>query len=481
MPYLLAFLGAGLSVVAFPPFGVWPLVIVGPTVWLWPLRREDDPRRGASIGFLFGLSYFGGLIWWISELGWEAVTALVLAQALFPTVFGWVIVRWARHLEGHTWWMAVAGLWALVEFIRYRFPISGFEWGAWGYAVSDFEAGRAIARWIGTTGLTVAAMAAAAGLATARWRVAVVPVGVAVMALGIGALLPPLPAGESVPVAIVQGSTPCPFERCPDERFFTYQQHLELTRTIEEGAVDLLVWSEGSTGSFNADPVNAPEVGEAIGAEAARIGTWMSVGGDRPISETHWINANVIFAPTGEIVGEYRKQHPVPFGEYIPARPLFDWIPALDRVPRDMVPGDSAVVFDLGGFDLGAVISFEGGFSRYARQMVRGGADLLVVATNEASYGYTPASDQFIGMTRMRAAETGHDLIHAAVTGKSVIVTDGGVLGDTTGLGTMEILYGEVEPRRGLQTVYVRLGDWVMLLAVLATARALVRGRRSEP
>ena len=152
----------------------------------------------------------------------------------------------------------------------------------------------------------------------------------------------------------------------------------------------------------------------------------------------------------------------------------------LSRVPRDMVPGDGPVVFDLGGFDLGTVISFEGGFAAYAREVARDGADVLAVLTNEGSYGYTPAADQFIGMTRMRSAETGLDLIHAAVTGKSVVVTDGGVLGETTGLGTREILYGEVRPRPGLETVYVRFGDWVMVAAMLGSLVALTQRHRAR-
>ncbi|HEX2152596.1 MAG TPA: apolipoprotein N-acyltransferase [Acidimicrobiia bacterium] len=475
MPYLLALAGAALSVLAFPPFGAWPLAVIGPALWLSGLARVERSGQGAGVGFVFGLAFFGGLIWWLSELGWEALVPLVVVQAVYPGLFGWVMVRWVRGRSGHRWWMVAAGVWAVLEFVRYRFPVSGFEWGAWGYALSDLQAARAAARWVGTTGLTVLVMAAASGLATLAMRVAAVPVGLLAAALAFGALLPNLPEGEAVPVAIVQGSTPCPFEHCENERFRTYQQHLELTRTIDPGTVDLVVWSEGSTGSVDADPINAPEVGEAISAEAARIDAWMLVGGDRPISETHWINAVVGFAPSGQIVGEYRKQHPVPFGEYIPARPLFEWIPALDQVPRDMIPGEGAVVFDLGGYSVGTVISFEGGFSRYARQMVDAGADLLVVATNEGSYGTTPASDQFIGMTRMRAAETGHDLIHAAVTGKSAIITDGGVVGQTTGLGTMEVLYGEVQPRPGLQTVYVRLGDWLMLLAVVGAAALWIR------
>jgi apolipoprotein N-acyltransferase len=167
-------------------------------------------------------------------------------------------------------------------------------------------------------------------------------------------------------------------------------------------------------------------------------------------------------------VGEYQKQRPVPFGEYIPWRPVFDWIPELEQVPRDMIPGDGPVVFALGdGIEMGSVISFEGGFSRYPRQHARAGANFIVVATNEGSYGTTPGSDQFIGMTRMRAAELGMPVIHAAVTGKSVFIGEGGELtSETTGLGTMETLYGVVYPFA--RSIYTATGDVVMIAAALA-------------
>src|SRR5690606_6352688 len=243
--------------------------------------------------------------------------------------------------------------------------------------------------------LTVLTMASAAGLATLRLRTAMLAMALSAVVLGVGWLMPGLPGGSAVPVAIVQGSTPCPFIHCDNERYGTYLQHLELTRTIPEGAVDLVVWSEGSTGSFDADPINAPSVGDAIGAEAARIGAWMVVGGDRPVSETHWVSANALFSPEGESGGEDRTRHALAFGEHLAARPLFEWIPALDQVPRDMIPGDGPVAFDLGEFQLGTVISFEGGFAGYTRAVVHEGADLLVVATNQGSYGYSPAADQF--------------------------------------------------------------------------------------
>jgi apolipoprotein N-acyltransferase len=166
------------------------------------------------------------------------------------------------------------------------------------------------------------------------------------------------------------------------------------------------------------------------------------------------------------LVGEYRKRHPVPFGEYVPARHLFGWIPDLSRVPRDMIRGDGPVLFDLDGVAFGSVISFESSFARYSREHVRAGADLLVVATSQASYPFSHASDQLIGMTRMRSAELGVDVIHGSVTGRSVFITDGGVLGEPTGLAEITSLRGVVQSRSDGLTVYARLGDWVQLVGL---------------
>jgi apolipoprotein N-acyltransferase len=238
-----------------------------------------------------------------------------------------------------------------------------------------------------------------------------------------------------------------------------------------------VVWSESSAGSTNADPVRNSEIGEAVAAEARRLGAWILVGTDRTLDDDTWVNANVVFNPEGEIVGEYRKQHPVPFGEYIPLRPLFEWIPALDAVPRDMVPGDGPVIFETEDGKLGSVISFEGGFSRYAREHRIEGAHIIVVATNEGSYETTPASDQFIGMTRMRATELGVPVVHAAVTGKSVFIDEDGNLSDATGFATQEILEGSYRLAKDTWG-YVLYGDILIWMAAAAAVVIWVARRR---
>jgi apolipoprotein N-acyltransferase len=469
---LLVLAGAVISALAFPRIGPGWLILIGVALFLAGLHMAKSRTQGLLYGAVFGLTFFGGLIWWLSELGLIAVIPLVIVQAAYYAAYGWWLARYNDRSAG-TWLLLAVGGWALMEMIRYRFPVGGFEWGAVGYALSDQSWARSVTPLVGNSGLTVVVVAALTWVVLvlrgkrSRWLLAVPGV---LLLVGIGGWLwgTTPGSGATLDVAIVQGSTPCPFEHCPpDERLRTFEQHLQLTRQIAPGSVDLVVWSEGSTGSFNADPVQNPEIGQAIAAEARRIGAWFLVGSDRPVSETHWVNANVVFDPEGEIVGEYQKQRPVPFGEYIPWRPVFEWIPELDQVPRDMIPGEGPVVFDLGeGIELGSVISFEGGFSRYPRQHARAGANLIVVATNEGSYGTTPGSDQFIGMTRMRAAELGSPVIHAAVTGKSVFIGAGGELtSETTGLGTMETLTGVVVP--SAPSVYAATGDVVMIATAL--------------
>ncbi len=219
----------------------------------------------------------------------------------------------------------------------------------------------------------------------------------------LGLVLSPDAGGQAVRVAVVQGNSPCPREHCANEKQLIYDSHLALTRTIAPGSVDLVVWPEDSFGG-SVNPTFNPEVAAQMAGEAVRIGAYLLAGGSRSAGPTAWDNYNILFAPNGAILGEYLKRHPVPFGEFVPLRNLLRFIPQLSQVPRDLRRGEGPVVFNLAlgdySFRLGSVISFEGAFPRYARSEVRAGAQALVVATNEGSYGRGPASDQLMQMVR---------------------------------------------------------------------------------
>lgn len=483
---LLLLTGVVVSVVAFPPFGPGWLIPIGVGLFLAAVRSVGTPRQGLLAGFAYGALFIGLLMWWLSRLHWTAL-ALAPLQGVFFGIYGWWLTR-QRARPPAAWLVLAVGGWSLIELLRYRLPYGGMEWGAAGYALSDNVVTRFPAVMVGTSGLTVLVVVIGAIGALALtgdfrrrlwWGVAGV-LSVYALAGVLIAATAEQPDSDPVRAAVVQGSTPCPFEFCPpNQRLRTFQQHLELSRTIPAGSVDLVVWPEGSLGSTNADPVLIPEVGVAIGTEARRIGAWFLVGTDRPLSDADWVNANVLFSPQGEIVAEYHKQLPVPFGEFIPFRPFFTrLIPELSRVPRDMIPGDGPVVFDLGSFRLGSVISWEGGFSRYARRHARAGANLMVVATNNDSYGAdAPTSQIFIGMTRMRATELGLDLLHGAVTGRSVIIdARGSFVTEVAANGAQAVLHATVFPRP--PSIYAMTGDVLMVGFVLAALGVWVAGRR---
>lgn len=477
-------LSALLMWMAFPPVGLGALAMVAPTPLLAALRRVKTRRGAAALGFVYGVTFYGLLLWWVKFAGYLAVVPLVLLLSVWSTLYA-LLVFSARDWNLTAWWIVAVGGWALMELVRTHFPFGGLPWGLTGYAAGEYPWMRGSAQFIGTTGWSVVFMAISAGLAifvTDRrrptgWLVPSLAVGTALTLLGGWAL--PAATGPSLRVAIIQGGTPCPGFDCPNESATIFQSHLDLTRTVAPRTVDLVVWPESSAGSSVELRTHADRATQ-VGVEAQRLGASFLIGSQRNLSDEAFTNLNIFVGADGELGEEYRKQHPVPFGEYVPLRSLLDWMPILDQTPRDMEPGTDFTVFPLSNGVVGSVISFEGAFSRSVRPIINQGSQLLVITSNEASYSTSPASDQFIGMTRMRAAENGVSVVHTAITGRSAFIDAGGAVLSKTELFDQEVLRGSVRFREGGSTLYTRLGDWLQYLAIAALV-VVVISRRLVP
>jgi apolipoprotein N-acyltransferase len=490
---LAAVASALLMWLAFPPVGFGIAVFVAPVPVLWALRTTSSAWRGAGLGVLFGAVFFGATLSWLRVLGMVAWIPLVLVMAVGAGLCALVIAA-AREWTPWRWWIVVGGAWASWEFLRARWPFGGFPWGSTGYPIGTMSWPRGSAQWIGSSGWSVVVVAVAAGivlLVTDReWMPLRAASSVAAGLTLLGALLAPTANGPEVRVAVVQGDSPCPRVHCPGEREIILDWHLDLTRSIPAGSADLVVWGENSFGGA-VTPTFNDDVRAAMSAEAVRIGAYLLVSGTRSAGPEHFDNVNIVFDPQGRIVGEYLKRHPVPFGEYVPFRWLTDWIPQLERVPRDMTRGEDVVVFPVAGTDgagvFGSVISFEGAFSRLLRGGVGAGAEMMVVPTNEASFDEGPASDQLLGMVRMSAASLGVDIVVAAITGKSAIIRADGRIAASTGLFEQAILTGTVRLHQGRRTLYAVAGDWLQLVAIaglgvvsVGTAGLRLPGRRED-
>jgi dolichol-phosphate mannosyltransferase len=181
------------------------------------------------------------------------------------------------------------------------------------------------------------------------------------------------------------------------------------------------------------------------------------------------------------LVDRYDKVHLVPFGEYVPFRDELGWISAIDQIPVDRVPGASVHVIRVGNLPpFGTPICFENSFPELPRAFVREGAQFLVVPVNNASYGFTAASDQHLQMSRMRAVETGRWIVDAAVSGVTAYVDPEGRVVARTELFRTDILSGTIRASASL-TPYVRLGDWLPWLCLFTVmALTLTPRRRSS-
>ncbi|MEA2003067.1 MAG: apolipoprotein N-acyltransferase, partial [Actinomycetota bacterium] len=466
-------------------FDIGLLAFIAPAPFLWGLRRVETGAGALAVGFTYGAVFFGLLLSWIAVLGMVAWIPLTLWLASLSALLGlgiWTFRLWPAG----RWWLITVGGWALFELVRSYFPWGGFPWGSVGYAAAGNPGLIGSVQWIGPSGWTVLAVGVAAGLVlvvedTAQWRLLVDPLVIVVMlALG-GVLFPPHADGPVVTAAIVQGGSPCPQTHCQNENQRIFDRHLELSRSITRDTVDLVVWPENSFGS-PADPISNEEVDQILKVEAQRLGAYMLVSGTHGIDAESFANVNIVYSPIGTEVDRYDKQHPVPFGEYVPLRGLLSFIPQLDQVPRDMVRGTEAVVFPLRDGILGSVISFEGAFSRNIRSEALAGAQLMVIATNESSYGPdAAASDQLIEMARVNTAAIGQDLILAAITGKSTFITAEGDVGLVTESLEEVVISQDVQYRTAGITLFTRFGDWMVFVALAGAAAGIFTPGAGRP
>jgi apolipoprotein N-acyltransferase len=446
--------------------------------------------------------YILGLLW-VEEFSVPGWIALIVVSALYVTL-AIVLVPTGRSL-----WVAMGLPAAMVatEWVRDRFPLHGFPLG-------EMALGQVASPLVPTLrlggSLLLTAMAVLAGVAIAEvihalqsWRrvrspwsagpaaraharaTTLAAVGLVVLvpaAVGISAASPSGAGGRlpAIRVALVQGGGERGTRAIDTDPEVVFQRHLGASTPLRP-PLDLVVWPEGvlqSDGPFGATPDAA-----AVSSLAQSLNATVVVGVEQNVGDTRYINQVVAWGPDGRVVGSYRKNHLVPFGEYVPARGLIQRFFNLQDVPRDAIAGHQPGILHTPAGPLGVMISYEVFFDERARAAVRAGGQVLIVPTNTASYRSTQVPTQELAAARMRAWETGRWTLQVTPTGYSAVVGPSGRVVKRTPLDAQRVLLATV-PRQNGRTVYVVLGDApfaVIAVLVLGLAWALARvGARSR-
>ena len=490
-------IGSGLlTVAAFPNWNWGPLAFVSLVPFLVALRGVSPPH-GFALGLAWGMAFFLGALYWVTyvmvtyghmtpPLAIFAWVGLAVILAGYPGLFGWAVAR-LRWVSPMVWAIGASVIWVAVELLR-SYLFTGFPWVLLGYSQgSSLELIQA-ARISGVYGVSFlvvlmdAALAAALFPGPSAWRRAA-PVAVAAVLLvaaaayGRGVLRAPSPPREGA-VAIVQGNIDQGVKWTPGMREATVAKYRRLTLPVARERPALVVWPESAMPFLmRIDPSLGPQA-LAVAREAR---TPVLVGSIDQVGPGTFTNSAFLVGETGEILAKYDKRHLVPFGEYVPLRPIFFFLDQLVVGIGDFLPGKGDTVFrgPFGRFSV--LICYEAIFPDEVRRDVLDGAEFLVNITNDAWFGRTSAPYQHLAMAAFRAVENNVYLVRAANTGISAIIEPSGGIAEPTGLYTDAAFVGRVR-LGGARTFYTRYGDvfaWACAMGAAACVAAAGRwGRR---
>ncbi len=447
------------------------------------LRKATAPVAIIA-GAVYGATFFGILVYWFVIFGSPAVAGILLYGALVGSLF-----------SAGSWWLAgrlplasrLAGIPALsviLEFVRSS-GSWGFSWGMLGYSQQPVPALAQFVSLGGVLGLgavvalvnvalaevllarrkELGALAAAAGVAIACVA--------GILGWGLWRASVPVPS-PAVRIAGVQPSIDQWAKFDPAQADSIMSTLRDLSQEALASDPKLLIWPE------TVIPLAGEEADLFVGNAAARArrrGTDFLFGSFES-NGSRVMNSAVLASAAGDR-GVYAKVHLVPFGEYVPLRPLLGNIGMLTLVKNDLTAGKKPVLLRSSVGPVATVICFESSDAPLVREAVSLGARLLVVITNDGWFKRTAASDQHFRVTAMRAIENGLYTVQVSNNGISGVIDPRGRVLARSRLWERRVMIGRVAMGRET-TVYSRIGDLPLVLlsaAILLGVATVVRRR----
>ncbi|MDI6756864.1 MAG: apolipoprotein N-acyltransferase [Endomicrobiia bacterium] len=496
------FASAAAIALSFPPFSLWPLAYFFAAPLLY-LARRLSALRAATAAFLAGLAGYGVILYWIfptvvTHAGSrvQAVIALLLLAA-YPSAYLAAFVGISGILfkkssvfgrfGGGLVMAATPAAWVALEYVR-SVAFTGFPWAIAGYSQWNFSEILWIARFAGVFGVsfmimlanTVAAdvLFAGAGLRhkiafgfLAAWFMT----GACVRVFRAPPSAAALPA-QSISVAVIQPNIDQ--EKKWDVRYFSETKEKisrlvlavsRRTAVARGGPPELILWPETSLTEVLSDSSGAPSWMREL-SKSSRL---PQIVGTHFEDDGKIYNAAVVIAPDGKIASVHKKTHLVPFGEFVPFRRLLEPYFGVFNYIGDTAKGGEHTVLSVGGKKISTVICSENLYGNVTRRFVAKGAEAMLVITNDAWYGMTPAAFQHFTFNVFRAVENSRWIIQSANTGVSgVISSDGRIMKQTSIFE--EAWFVASAPLESRRTFYSRVGDLFAIICVVFTLALVV-------
>ena len=437
-----AIIGGLLSSLAMPREDIWPLIFVSVAMILISIRGLRF-WPAAGVGFFAGLAFYMSQVEWLSlYLGPVPWIALSVMEALiFAAGSGAIAIVWSwsdvirRSVYRNTLIaLIIATMWTAREWVAINLPYGGFPWSRVAQALSESFLSQLVF-FVGISGLTfvsvfmtvVILQALESGVKGIKSNFLGFAASLAVITTAWLFVVPTNAESGEVTVAAVQGNANAGLFANAERGTFL-NNHLEATALLDshplKDEIDFIVWPENAS---DLNPQASPLALAQIEAVVAQYQVPLILGAITE-SDDAYFNSSLYYDVDGLQIDQYDKKRPVPFAEYVPDRQFWNQLAPdlIGLVSRDYAFGTRDGIFEFEQNRLGVLICFEIAIDDIGRELVAGGAEIILSQTNNADFGRSDETFQQAALARLRAIETGRTVVNISTVGVSRIFLPNG-------------------------------------------------------
>ncbi len=463
MAVALALAAGALLSCAFAPFSLWWIACIAIALLLKLLDHSELRKRSVVVA-AFGLAFFIPLLHWTSTyVGSTPWIILAVGESIFLLPLALLPIG----KRGVVFYFP--SLWVAIEIARSHLPFGGFGWGRVGFSQSSAPYAK-FASIGGVSGLSFLVCSISVALYLLfkkdRFQMAIAFAFVVLQLATLGLQAPNNSSGH-ISVLAVQGGVPQLGMNFNEKATAVFTNHLKLTQeyfkthNYKVDKVNLVVWPENSV---DVDPYTDAYERDSLQKLVDSSGIPIIIGA--VLQSPHGPqNASILWMPNKGATSTYLKIHLAPFGEYMPLRPLAEFLSPYAKNVVDFIPGRTLVVHSVGGARLAPAICYELVDDQLGRAM-NARSNVMLVQTNSATFGLSAESAQELEMVRIRAIEHQRYAVSISTSGVSAIIGSNGQVLAETKQNDPEVLRYDI-PFNSSQSVSDRLGNSAEILMIL--------------
>jgi apolipoprotein N-acyltransferase len=409
----------------------WILLPIGIAVW-WAGTHKRQLSDYLFFSFSLAIAFWFSRINWITLVGIDAYIALAFLMSIIYGSFGYLMYK-VRNLPLP--FISYGLIFISMEALTDYFPFGGFPWGKLAYDSAD-------APWAslmpyGSSPLVTAAILVIAALmipslgfllqkAFSASLVFVISIAAFNLFL-IDLDHSDMKESGKIDLAIIQGSVPRSGLLFNEQKMEVLKYHVKETGNLLElnqKNYDAILWPENS---IDVDPFLNREAGILVEDLVKKYDKPLISGA--VVQKSNGLSNSVLLwdPRDAKVIDSYEKNRLVPFGEYIPFRNLIsNYVNRFDLIPQDFIPGTRSNNLRVNNTLISPIICFEVAWNSSLIEQIKQGGQLISVHTNNATYAFSDQLEQQFMITRMRAMETGRDVVVTSTTGISAHINRNG-------------------------------------------------------